>query len=125
MLHVDCARWGQTPEDLRRLATGAPHPRTRERFLAIYENTHASCATRVAPRTHRHPQTVVEWVHTYNERGPAALAYRRPGGRPPFDPEKLQAAFALVDAGLSPTKAAFQVGIGRSTLYEALIQRRV
>jgi hypothetical protein len=30
------ARWGQTPEDLRRLATGAPHPRTRERFLALY-----------------------------------------------------------------------------------------
>jgi hypothetical protein len=37
--------------------------------------------------------------------------------------EKLKAAFALVDAGLSPTKAAFQVGIGRSTLYEALAQR--
>jgi transposase len=84
MLHVDCARWGQTPEDLRRLATGAPHPRTRERFLALYEITQASCATRVAPRTHRHPQTVMEWVHTYNERGPVALAYRRTGGRPPF-----------------------------------------
>src|SRR6201997_5745203 len=82
MLHVDCARWGQTPEDLRRLATGAPHPRTRERFLALYEITQASCATRVAPRTHRHPQTVMEWVHTYNERGAAALAYRRTGGRP-------------------------------------------
>jgi hypothetical protein len=41
-----------------------------------------------------------------------------------LDPEKLQAAFALVDAGLSPTRAAFQVGIGRSTLYEALAQRR-
>ena len=83
MLHIDCARWGQTPEDLRRLATGAPHPRTRERFLALYEITQASCATRVAPRTHRHPQTVMEWVHTYNERGAAALAYRRTGGRPP------------------------------------------
>ena len=84
MLHVDCARWGQTSEDLRRLATGAPHPRTRERFLALYEITQASCATRVAPHTHRHPQTVMGWVHAYNERGPAALAYRRTGGRPPF-----------------------------------------
>ena len=35
MLHVDYARWGQTPEDLRRLATGADHRRTRERFLAL------------------------------------------------------------------------------------------
>jgi hypothetical protein len=42
-----------------------------------------------------------------------------------LDPEKLRAAFALVDAGLSPTRAAFQVGIGRSTLYEALARRRV
>ena len=84
MLHIDCARWDQTPEDLRRLATSAPHPRTRERFLALYEITHSSCATRVAPHTHRHPQTVMGWVHAYNERGPAALAYRRSGGRPPF-----------------------------------------
>ena len=84
MLHIDCARWGQTPEDLRQLATGAPHPRTRERFLALYEITQASGATRVAPHTRRHPQTVIGWVHTYNERGPTALAYRRTGGRPPF-----------------------------------------
>jgi hypothetical protein len=84
MLHVDCVRWGQTPENLRRLATGALHPRTRERFLALYEITQASCATRVAPHTHRHPQTVMEWVHTDNERGPESLTYRRTGGRPPF-----------------------------------------
>jgi len=47
MLHIDTARWGQTPEDLRRLATRAPHRCTRERFLALYEITQASCATRV------------------------------------------------------------------------------
>jgi transposase len=84
MLRIDHARWGQTPEDLRRLATSAPHPRTRERFLALYEITQASCATQVAPHTCRHPQTVMGWVHAYNEHGPAALAYRRTGGRPPF-----------------------------------------
>jgi Winged helix-turn helix len=86
MLHVDYARWGQTPEDLRRLATGADHRRTRERFLALYEITQESCATRVAVRTGRHPQTVMEWLRLYNERGPEALAYRRTGGRPPFVP---------------------------------------
>jgi hypothetical protein len=84
MLHVDCVRWGHTPEDLRRLATSAPHQRTRERFLALYEITQESCATRVAARTRRHPQTVMEWLHLYNARGPEALAYRRTGGRPPF-----------------------------------------
>ena len=83
MLRVDHARWGQTPTDLRRLAMSASHPRTRERFLALYEITQESCATRVAERTRRHPQTVLEWLHLYNTRGPEALTYQRTG-RPPF-----------------------------------------
>jgi hypothetical protein len=82
MLRVDDDRWGQTPEDLRQLATNAVHQRTRERFLALYEVTQASCATQVAARTQRHPQTVMEWLHLYNTHGPEALAYRRTGGRP-------------------------------------------
>src|SRR3954470_24963303 len=84
MLHVDYGRWGQTPEDLRHLATSAAHQRTRERFLALYEVTQASCATQVAARTHRHPQTVMEWLHLYNTHGPEALTFRRTGGRRPL-----------------------------------------
>jgi hypothetical protein len=87
MLSVDHARWGQTPEDLRRLATSSPHRRTRERFLALYEITQESNgATRVALRAGRHPQTVMGWLHAYNGHGPDALVYRRTGGRPPFVP---------------------------------------
>ncbi len=84
MLRVDYDRWGQTPEDLRQLATSAAHQRTRERFLALYEVTQASCATQVAARTQRHPQTVMEWLHLYNAGGPEALTFRRTGGRPPL-----------------------------------------
>ena len=84
MLSVAYTRWGQTPEDLRQLATSAPHRRSRERFLALYEIAADSCATQVASRTRRHPQTVMEWVHLYNTSGPEALAYRRTGGRRPF-----------------------------------------
>src|SRR3954452_18728343 len=72
-----------TPADLRELAMSASHPRTRERFLALYEITQESCATRIAERTHRHPQTVMEWLHLYNTGGPEALTYQRTG-RPPF-----------------------------------------
>jgi hypothetical protein len=86
MLSVAHARWGQTPEDLRRLAMSAPHLRTRERFLALYDITQESCATRVAMRAGRHPQTVMGWLHAYNAHGPDALVYRRTGGRPPFAP---------------------------------------
>jgi transposase len=64
----------------------ASHPRTRERFLALYEITRASRATRVAVRAGRHPQTVMGWLHAYNAHGPEALVYRRTGGRPPFAP---------------------------------------
>src|SRR3712207_2951414 len=84
MLRVGYARWGQTPEDLRQLATSAAHQRTRERFLALYEVTRESCATQVAARTGRHPQTVMGWLHLSDPRGPGALTRQRTGGRPPL-----------------------------------------
>ena len=83
MLHVDHARWGQNPDDLRQLATSAVHQRTRERFLALYEIAQAGCATQMAARTGRHPQTVMRWLHLYNEHGLGMLAYRRNDGRLP------------------------------------------
>ena len=84
MLRVDHQRWDQTRTDLRRLALTATHNRTRERFLALHDMAQGICATQVAGRTGRHPQTVMEWLHLYNEHGPEALAYQRTGGRPPF-----------------------------------------
>jgi transposase len=84
VLRVDHARWDQTPEDLRHLARSAPHARTRERALALYDSARGICATQVAARTGRHPQTVMGWVHTFNAHGPEAIRYQRTGGRPPF-----------------------------------------
>src|SRR5690349_9540369 len=37
VLRVDVSRWDQTAADLRDLALHAPHPRSRERFLALHE----------------------------------------------------------------------------------------
>ena len=84
MLRVDGARWGQTPEDLRQLALSAPHARTRERALALFDITQHRCATQVAGRTGRRAHTVLGWVHAYNQGGPDALAFRRTGGRRPL-----------------------------------------
>ena len=92
MLRVDHARWDQAPEDLRSLALSAPHARTRERALALFDLAQGACATQLALRTGRHPQTVMAWVHAYNARGPEALAYRRTGGRPPFAPRSRPAS---------------------------------
>jgi len=84
VLRVDYARLGQTPEDLRYLALNAPHARTRERALALFDITQHRCATQVAMRTGRRAHTVMDWVHAYNAQGPDALAFRRTGGRRPF-----------------------------------------
>jgi transposase len=86
MLRVDHERWGQRADDLRALAVTSPHARTRERFLALYEMTLGTSATRVAARIGRHPQSVMQWVHVYNASGPEAVSYHRTGGRPPFAP---------------------------------------
>src|SRR5215216_4372517 len=84
VIRVEYTRWGQTPEDLRHLALSAPHARTRERALALFDITQHSCASQVAGRTGRRVHTVMSWVHAYNAQGPDALAFRRTGGRRPF-----------------------------------------
>jgi transposase len=66
------------------MALNAAHARSRERFLALHAIAEGACATQVAARTGRHPQTVMGWLHAYNEHGPEALTYQRTGGRPPF-----------------------------------------
>ncbi len=84
VLRIDHERWGQTLADLRRLALTTPHARSRERFLALHDIAQGGGATAVAERTGHRPQTVMGWLHSYNEHGPEALLYRRTGGRPLF-----------------------------------------
>lgn len=50
----------------------------------------------------------------------AARAKGKHPGRQPLDQERAEAALKLVAAGLSPTAAARQVGLGRSTVYREL-----
>jgi DNA invertase Pin-like site-specific DNA recombinase len=52
----------------------------------------------------------------------AAEAKGRRPGRPALGEETLNSALALIEAGLSPTRAARQLGIGRSTLYKRLTE---
>ena len=47
----------------------------------------------------------------------AARKRGRNPGRPPLDPETVSAAQKLIEAGLSPARAAKQLGIGRATAY--------
>lgn len=86
MLKVNTKAWQQTAEQLREQALRAEHPRTRERFMGLYEIAQGKSATQVGQDTGRNPQTIMGWVHHYNTCGPQALQYRRTGGRPPLCP---------------------------------------
>ena len=83
MLKVNCARWSHSKELLREEALKAKHIRTRERLMALYEISEGNSATQVAKETKRHPETVMKWVHRYNQEGLRALQYQRTGGRKP------------------------------------------
>jgi transposase len=85
MVSVEMARWGQSLEDLRRASLEATHRRSRERFQALYLIASGRFnATTCAAHIGRQDETVLGWVHRYNEHGPDALTYRRTGGRPPL-----------------------------------------
>jgi hypothetical protein len=85
MIQPELSKWDQTLDDLRQLATDSEHARTRERFLALYMIASGqSNATQWAKEIGREDESVMNWVHTYNERGPDALPYRRTGGNAPL-----------------------------------------
>ena len=84
MLRVDVEKWGQSAEQLRQLALSSEHPRSRERLMALYEICGGKNASQVGRASQRNPQTVMDWVHRYNEAGPEAMLYRRTGGHPPL-----------------------------------------
>lgn len=87
MLRPAIETWNQSVDDLRRLAVDAPHPRTRERFQALFMiASGAANASAWAKQTGREDETVLGWIHRYNAAGPGAMAYRRTGGAPPFCP---------------------------------------
>jgi DNA invertase Pin-like site-specific DNA recombinase len=54
----------------------------------------------------------------------AAAKGRRPG-RPQLEEETISSALALIEAGLPPARAARQLGIGRSTLYRVIAEKKV
>jgi len=87
MVRVDLTRWGQSVEDLRQASLSAPHKRTRERFQALYLVASGQFnATTCAAHIGRQDETVLVWVHLYNEAGPGALTYHKTGGTAPLLP---------------------------------------
>jgi transposase len=82
MVRPDFEKWQQSAEDIRRLSIEAEHPRSRERFQALYMiGVEQKPASQWATEIKRQKQTVLGWVHDYNESGPDRLHYQHTGGR--------------------------------------------
>jgi transposase len=82
MIRPDFAKWAQRAEDVRRLSIEAEHVRSRERFQALYMiGTGQANASQWAKQIKRRKQTVLAWVHRYNESGPVGIKYQHTGGR--------------------------------------------
>jgi hypothetical protein len=87
MIEVQTAKWRQTVEDLRLASLHEAHPRSRERFQALYLIASGQFnATACAAHIGRQDETVHRWVRLYNSHGPDALVYRHTGGRSPLLP---------------------------------------
>jgi len=82
MIRPDFEKWKQSALEMRRLSIEAEHPRSRERFQALYIiGSGQKNASQWAKEINRQKQTVLDWLHSYNELGPASLPYQHSGGR--------------------------------------------
>jgi transposase len=113
MVRPDFDKWNQSVEAMRRLVVEAEHKRSRERFQALYMiGTGQSNATAWAQTTQRNERTVMNWVHLYNTKGPAAVQYRHSGGRTPFLPNRSRLRSSPRSRPVSPSSMGSPVMAG-------------
>ena len=114
MVRVEMSKWGQDLEDLRRASLETPHRRSRERFQALYLIASGQFnATTCAAHIGRQDETVLGWVHRYNEHGPDGLTYRRTGGRAPLLTSDRPNRSRTSSSTASPRSTAFPATAGR------------
>ena len=108
MLRPDTTKWNQTLDDLLHGSLYAAHARTRERYLALYMiSSGETNATQWAQKTGRSDETIMQWVHNYDEFGPESLIYRRTGGSLPLF--RLHIPLATNSSWVRPSITALQV----------------
>jgi transposase len=114
MIRPDFQKWGQSAEEMRRLSLAAEHPRSRERFQALYMiGSGQKNASQWAQTIKRRKQTVLEWVHRYNELGPSGLPYQPSGGRQAKLSEAEKKRSSPRSSTASPTSISSRVEAGR------------
>lgn len=110
MIRPNFEKWQQNAAEIREKSIEAEHKRTRERFQAMYMiGTEQYNASQWAEMTNRCVQTVLRWVHDYNEQGPSALEYRHSGGRQAKMSEAEKKSWLKRSNRASPTTISYPV----------------
>jgi hypothetical protein len=82
-IEVLLARWEVTPRHVRDRMYGAPTPRERERWHALWLLVQGWSAAAIARAFERDPHTIGTWLDAFAQHGPAALVFEHTGGPPP------------------------------------------
>jgi transposase len=94
-----------TPAALRAMAKSCADAAQTCRLLAIALVLDGASREDAARQTGMDRQTLRDWVHRYNEAGPAGLRARKRDGRPPkLTPTQMAALRELVVAGPDPDR---------------------
>jgi transposase len=75
--------WQLHIKAVRGRKNGAPAPRERKRWHAVWLQTRGWSVTRVAQAEERDAHTIGAWVEEFGRQGPADLPFELSGGPPP------------------------------------------
>ena len=76
-------RWQLDKHGIRERMYGAPTPRERERWHALWLLARGWTAVQVADTLERDPHTIGEWLTNFRRAGPTGLTFEQTGGPPP------------------------------------------
>lgn len=76
-------RWQLNIKAVRERMYGAPTPRERERWHAVWLLARGWSASQVAEALERDAHTIGAWTEELRAKGPAGLAFEQSGGSPP------------------------------------------
>ena len=80
---VILVRWQLDIKAVRERMYGAPTPRERERWHAIWLLARGWSATQIAEALERDAHTIGDWAEDFRQQGPTGLAFEQTGGSPP------------------------------------------
>ena len=76
-------QWELDEYGVRERMYGAPTPRERERWHALWLLARGWTAVQVADTLERDPHTIGQWLTNFRQAGPTGLTFEQTGGSPP------------------------------------------